>query len=346
MTRVLGLALVLGCSSSAPDKLGRRIAQNVFDPNGGLGHQLLWSADGSEVFYISTGSESEIRAAKVDGSGTRVVQPGIGRSIGWLAAPPDGSALYFLTGSDTAVWQAQPQMRTLDQTYGAAYVLVASSDDIHISYGRFIYDTTQAAAVSVAIPNYAALACCWSTVVFSPAGDQLFIMNPSTGDGLISDLAGNPVGSTLTLAVNPQDPYGGFPVGMQPAGWSDRGIQILEGGSVRQIENLTTGALTPLVVPDGFQLSFVDYMAWSRDGTTVGFTAHGCTPDEPAADASFCVADAVSGVTRTVATGSDLVFGDIAFAPDGARVAYVVHDAGSTARSDLYIIDTPSSAMR
>jgi hypothetical protein len=64
---VIALALVLGCPASPPDKLGRRIAQNVYDPTGGLGHQLLWSADGSEVLYASTGSVSEIRAAKADG---------------------------------------------------------------------------------------------------------------------------------------------------------------------------------------------------------------------------------------------------------------------------------------
>jgi hypothetical protein len=233
-------------------------------------------------------------------------------------------------------------MRTLDGTYGAAYVLVASSDDVHISYGGFIYDTAQAAAISVATPNSE---CCWSTIVFSPAGDQLFIMNPWTGLGAVADLAGNPVGSTLILSVNPQDPSGGFPVGMQAASWNDRGIRVLEGGSVRQIENLTTGAITPLVVPDGFQLSFADYVTWSRDGTKVGFTAHACTTDEPVADASFCLADADSGVTQTVASGSDLTFGDIAFAPDGARVAYVVH-GGSTARSDMYVIDVPSLAPR
>ena len=99
-------------------------------------------------------------------------------------------------------------------------------------------------------------------------------------------------------------------------------------------------------MPDAFQLSYTEYVAWSRDGTKVGFTAHACTPDEVATDASFCIAGADSGATLTVASGSDLSFGDVAFSPDGARVAYVVHDSGSAMRSDLYVIDVPSSGMR
>src|SRR5215467_6899995 len=113
---VLALALGAGCDQKRPSEFADQLGQNITPGNAQPIHHLVWSADGSEVFFISGNvslAQTSIQAARTDGSGVRVVDTAH-TFIGALWGPPDGSALYFddmsrngPTGQIFEVFQAQ-----------------------------------------------------------------------------------------------------------------------------------------------------------------------------------------------------------------------------------------------
>ena len=88
---VLVASMISGCDD------GFRGLQIAPTSELGVG-QLLWAADGSEVYY--TARLAALKAAKSDGSGTRVLDD---TKTGYdaLFMPPDGSSLYY-AASETA----------------------------------------------------------------------------------------------------------------------------------------------------------------------------------------------------------------------------------------------------
>jgi hypothetical protein len=308
--------------------------------------KIVWSADGSEIFYVpsttvndTTGAGLEIEAAKADGSGTRVVEPLIaGATYGGLASPPDGSALYYTVDDPSGVSISYSiseafSQRPLPGTTGAI-VLAASSDDVHVAYaGRAlsIYDTSSGAIVQANASTPDATG--WSTVAFSPTGDQVFVAGYSGGATV--DLTGNLLASTSLLSLHPAT-----------ANWNADGIRVflatgLLASQSYQIQNVTSGAVINVAAPTPARTSW-SCTGWSPDANTVAFWNSSCTdggayclPGDTTYRADLYVVSASSGAATWIAgIGDGGGGGDVAFSPDGSRLAY-------TWGSDLYVSSLP-----
>jgi hypothetical protein len=334
---VLGLFLGISCSSPQPPVAPQVGPSVTGDLRGGCDissaqPQIVWSADGSEIYYVAYGVAGnylgalEIKAAKADGSGTRVVQTATGdETFDALASPPDGSAVYYDVDDNTeetsgTIAEALTS-KTLPGT-ATASVMAASSDDRHLAYGwrsAFIYDLVTGGSTAIgSAPNGST----WWALAFSPGGDQLLAAAPGTS--VIVDLAGNLVASTPVPAM-----YGGA-----SANWNATGARLFfSDGQIiptYQLQNVTTGTITP-VTPSMKTAATWTCSGWSHDGTTVAFWSASCTggaslclSGEDDSRTDLYLADASSGTTTWVAgIGDSAVVGDIAFSPDGTRIAYV-----------------------
>ncbi len=334
----LGLFLGIACSSPPPPvapQVGLSLTGDLLGgcPTDSPQPQIVWSADGSEIYYVAyvaVGgylSTLEIKAARADGSGTRVVQTATGGdNFRALASPPDGSAVYYtadIKTPDTGYTIAEALTgKTLPGTVGAV-VMAASSDDRHLAYGwnsGFIYDVAAGGSTAIGqAPNNSV----WWALAFSPGGDQLFAAAP--GMSVIVDLSGNLVASSSVQVM-----YGGA-----SANWNGAGARLFFSDGpfpfpTYQIENVTTGTITP-VTPSMKTTATSTCSGWSPDGATVAFWSASCTdggtvcfPEYDNYRNDLYLADASTGATTWVAgIGISGAVGDIAFSPDGMRIAYV-----------------------
>ena len=328
---VLPLLLGIACSSSSSSAVAPHVGLSVAGdlPDGCLSDlpqpRIVWSADGSEIYYAAL----EIKAAKADGSGTRVVQTATGNdeSFGALASPADGSAVYYtVDGKTPATSYTISEALTGEALPGTvgALLMAASRDDRRLAYGwnsLSVYDIPAGGSTPLgSAPNASA----WSALAFSPDGNQLFAAS-FTGTAMTFDLAANQVVSTPVQAM-----YGGM-----SANWNEAGARLFfSDGHVPvptyQIQNVTTGTITP-VTPPMKTTATSNCSGWSPDGATVAFWSTSCTDGAtvcvPGGDnyrTDLYLADASSGATTWVAgLGDSAPDGDIAFSPDGSQIAYV-----------------------
>ncbi len=356
--RAFGLVAALlsetACSSPSPSpvppQVGLAVAHDAFgscEPDLPQS-KIVWSADGSEIFYVAyttvngTLGPIEIEAAKADGSGTRVVEaplPGDApygqfASYGGLASPPDGSALYYTVDDPSSVSYSISEafnQGPLPGTAGAV-ALAASSDDVHVAYAwrtLSIYDRSSGAIVQAGTPYSTG----WSTVAFSPTGDQLFVAGHPGGATV--DLSGNLLASTPLLSQQPAT-----------ANWNADGIRVLlatgpQPSQSYQIQNVTSGAVIGVATPTPAR-SFWSCTGWSPDGNTVAFWNSSCSdggayclPGDAVYRTDLYLVDAASGAATWLAgIGESGGGGDVAFSPDGSRLAYIWG-------SDLYVSALP-----
>jgi Tol biopolymer transport system component len=339
------LALAAGCQSSSvePERLGTAIGP------GGEGVTVArWSADGSEVYYLSSSSTGAmaLKAVKTDGSGTSVLDDT--KAEYWsLFMPPDGSALYY-TATETQpdksglvvrhLYEAfQPKRLdavTLDQK---ADVLAAAPDDHHVAVwsAGVVHEIDLADGSSTDLTSGMPLlretaGNDWE-LTYSPAGDRLFFLEtsgPPDFTGAIIDRSTKAVDSHA-LAL------GNFP----SPNWSAAGLRVVSATVSTQpglqLEDVATGAVTPLAwhSPHAGASSAI----WSRDGARIITLDSWCTSGDTfncsAGEDALYVVDVASGAGSLVARSTSGI-GVAELSPDGHRIVY-------TAGTQLYVDDVP-----
>jgi hypothetical protein len=333
------------CAALPEGPMGPSLAGDV-SGGGNAVHAIAWSADGSEIFFVGYTmiggvlSNLEVKAAKVDGSGTRIVEPfAPHRFYSGLAAPPDASALYTTIGdvstSDATTYTLVDVLgnKPIGQV-GSAADFAASGDDRHV----VSMDTTASifdASTGAMVQSSASLGGgSWAGIAFSPAGDQFFVATPDGGYGMTFDIAGN-VLATPTIPVQGS--------GLAAPSWNADGLRLLyaDTNQAFQILNVTNGTTTTVAVPTAASGQVDARAAWSPDGTKVVFWDNVCT--DGGTDCSISknnlrtdayVADAKTGVATSVIGAKDFFSGDLAVSPDGKRLAY-------TSITNLYVVDLP-----
>jgi hypothetical protein len=337
---LLTAILFAGCGIPEDDEenLGRSLT-----PEGEVrgDAELAWSQDGSEIFYLAsplTGPMS-LKAAKVDGSGVRIIDDS--KPNYWtLVMPPDGSSLYYTAlengRSDRSLYEAfRPREIAGMALDTKADVVAAAPDDRHLAFwsgGKLQYfDTADGSSVLLAedTPIFHFTAGNHEVLTFSPAGDELFFLH-GTSSG---DLGGSVIG-TASRAVQPKTLSGR----LWPAvNWNQDGIHILwslASPVAYQVENVTTGQVDSLWQPPNGALSTRN--VWSPDGRQVAIWDSRCVASsgflscDKSQDDLYVIDVVTHEATRVARTSGGL--GTMAFAPDGRRIAYF-------ARGRLYVSD-------
>jgi hypothetical protein len=308
-----GLALLAGAGCGPTDVLGRNVTQGNDQDVG----DLVWSADGTEIFFVSglrsVSGRSSIRAAAADGSGVRVVDAAHDL-YDRLWAPADGSAVYFDApspdGATAGIFDVIQGAQVANYGGGVA-TFVASPD--HARIAAFDGRSLQLFALGGSWSTIPLDPGNW-TVAFSPAGDSLLIVDLSEARTI--DLSGAQLATVpLDLALN-----------WTSVAWTAEGIHVASGTgfipSDYRVQNLTTGADLHLAVD-----WWSEGVGWSPDAGRVALWGNHCTGYSGFSCASFrsdlYVADTATGQTTHVASGDGLGT-TVAFSPDGARLAYVL----------------------
>jgi hypothetical protein len=308
----------------------------TIDSKAGTVLDLLWSADGSEVFYLSQHgippgphgaptSEVSVRAARTDGSGTRIVdsgKPGYGK----LFQPPDGSSVYYLAGdpSNWALFDAVNSHQVASFAAGEVVLgFAASPDDRHIAYfsngALRQLDVTDGSSVEL-VPAPPSPGLSPSTIVYSPAGDRIF--------SIVFDGSGAASGVTLDLTTKALAPDAGQAQRVGFPSWSAaEGLRVVWMASNDRtadvmMEDVASRQLTTLWRPPhagGFG-------GWSPDGTAVGFWDVACAGGDfgfgcPNTTAQFYVVSIDSGAATRVDALAN-ADGPVAFSNDARRLAY------------------------
>src|SRR5450432_259323 len=321
------VALASGCQSQTslvePAKLGTALT-----PVGETVTTARWSADGSEIYYltISPTGPGALKAAKTDASGVRVVDDT--KAEYWsLLTPPDGSSVYF-TAVETPPDKGMSQRFLYEALHPRridglaleqkADVLAAAPDDRHIAVwsGGVLHDfdlndgsatdlTSGMAFIAETAGNS------WE-ITFSPAGDQVFFLetsDASTFSGAIIALA------TKAVDVHMLTP-GNFPV----PNWSDQGLRVLSRSvsvpAAFQVEDVATGAVRPLPWQAPHSIGGA---TWSRDGTRLAAEDSWCTNGDlfncTAEESALYLVEVASG-QATLLARSTAGIGLAEFSPD------------------------------
>ncbi len=343
---LLSVAAFAGCSSEDvagtdapiqyPENRGALVTTGVSTSSG-----LRWEKP-EEIVYHSfvpgvgpAGGESHLRSIGVADMGRKVLdgpRPGDSRH-GFLTVSPDGNQVYFGAGTAPMLYRVVPGtapelltgqsrpsgltqhsssggsvLATPDSRY-AAYVVAPDSVRIYDALARTSRPLTRG---------------CRGLIAFSPDAQQLlcgsgdlFMVN--VADGLLSSYA-LPAARTASSLLAAQ--------------WSERGLQLIFPGSLSLIElvNVTTGVTTRLLGTEELraaEFTQVQNITMSRDGKRVAIVSFGCDRFGcPVTQTILNVVDIGTRQLRRVAVinhsaGATENVGQLAFSPDGGRLAYI-----------------------
>ena len=315
---------------------------------------LTWTPDGSEILYTSPASPDWGKIVKVVdiAAGTiRVLDPQVGRWFD-LSVSSDGRTVYVAGryGSTLRRIMADGAVREdlLQNTDGRFSVL--SPNETQMAYvglgaeipspsefinssadSLYLYDLATGAREYLGLGR---------PLAFSPDGKQLLfherpcpgtlgVPNPCFYSTL--DLATRQVERLTFPEYTQEDIIGDVGPTEHWIRWDEQGIRTYvlgPGGRGRQIliRNFTLGTTTRLhkYVP-GVEFPFAGlHRAWSPDGNKVAFWSH--VHDGQGHYDVLYVADVRTGEKKRVVIKRTRRTGEMAFAPDGRRIAYVLGD--------------------
>jgi len=243
------------------------------------GAALLWSPDGSEVYYEA--ADGSVRAVTIGSGGARTVD--MPRDRDELTAAHAGDAVYFVGAPGTeqaTVFRAAggeveelsdraPPTSVLGQADGT--LVLGGPGDRSVAY-IVAPDSLFIADIASGVHRFV-VAGCHRVVAFAPAGDRLICRTdgPRASGYAEVDIAGQAlmtrplIGGAATIRI---------------VRWSAAGVRVLfTQGNRFQMLDTGSGAVTALWVPAPSTgprvIDFLNY-AWSGDGSRVAFWVHEC----------------------------------------------------------------------
>jgi hypothetical protein len=240
---------------------------------------LLWSPDGSEIYYEA--ADGSVRAVAIGSASARTLDGP--RERDELTTARAGGAVYFVgaPGTDQAtVFRAAggmvealsdrvPPTSVLGQADGR--LVLGGPGDLSVAY-IVAPDSLYLADLATGVHSFV-LAGCHRVVAFAPAGDRLLCRTSgprATGYAEV-DIA------TGTLMSRPL--IGGNAT-IRIVRWGPEGVRVLFTQNNRfQLLDVESGAVTPLFAPPPSSgpraLDFLNY-SWSGDGSRLAYWVHEC----------------------------------------------------------------------
>ena len=333
-------------SETYPENRGQFLP--IFDINGNI--NIRWE-DSAEIVYNTvslTPRITDILALRLSNNSTRTIHRGGnvgGGSYHRVEVSPDGRLVYFSVRkaivTDIDILQAAPgaepvmiaaHAKSIGSTHknaGAGAAILATPDSRGAAYAvgpdsMRMYDASTRTSRRIGEG-------CETPVAFSPDGLQL-LCRPGIGPARIMSVA---TGSSDVLSL---------PAGAWSVFWDVQGIRVISFGTNNLVlHDLSTGANTTFLTPTALRpfelLTATVPIAWSRDGRRIAYSTSLNNPFGSAATEHVVhVFDIQSGTTQRAAVikvGSrDPAIGQMAFSPDGRRLAYVI---GSPTSGEVYV---------
>lgn len=313
----------------------------------GWSTQLLWST-GDEILYTGrdvTGAFSQVRRIDINDGRIRMVDTLVTRGLLhtgiWITR--DGRHTFFQRGSDLylAVSDSTPVFVARATRPGSIPNSMYGGPVLPVGDGRIVHlgaaDSVWTYDAQTRTGRFLGLGC-RTLLVASPDGSQVLCLAVDNSFAVVN---------TATGITTPSAAVSGPVYAVYSIHWGSRGLEHVRSGIDWFTELVNeSGAAMTLIRAEPFSLDgttktpSLQSFAWSRDGRALVWARRLCDYRGLTCERSqsqLLLFDIATRVTSIIAV-TEREIGNIAFSPDGRRVAYVAHSAGGSAQ--MYVAST------